>query len=122
MKEILLAKGGSASAESAVKKVDLTYFDIKKYASGSDIEAALPEKHLFGTAEVYGVIGALIEAQAEGQEGPLKNTGDYNIFYTEKFCVSVRWYSERGGWDVRAWYRGRGWFDGGRVFSLGLEI
>ena len=116
----LLEKKGSASAEQTAKNVKLDYFDLNKYSSGPDIEAVLPVEHLFGTAEVYGVIGALIEAQADGQEGPLKNDGNYNIFYSEKFCLSVYWWRGGSGWSVCTWLRAEGWSEDYRVFSPGL--
>lgn len=125
-KENVLEKVGSVSVEPVVKdKIDVTYFDLKPrekgWYEGKEIEAALPEKHLFSIAEVYGLIAALIAGQAEGEEGILKNTGDYNLFYTEKFCVSVSWYSVHGYCHVRSWSRGEDWDGGVRVFSPGLE-
>lgn len=113
----LSEKIGSAVAEPMKKEVEVKYFDLKKYSSGKEIEEALGENHLFDVAEVYSVIASLISKQSNGEEGPLKVSGDYNIFYTEKFCLSVRWLSEDGGWDVNCWGREGGWDGGFRVFS-----
>lgn len=120
-KETVLEKVGSTKVEQVAQEFNLEYFDLKKYSSGPDIEKVLPENHLFSVSEVYSVIGNLIAKQAEGEEGPLKNDGNYNIFYTEKFCVSVYWYSEDGYWDVYTWLREHVWRDINRVFSPGLD-
>jgi len=120
MSEKILEKISSVKVESIAKEYPLQYFDLKKYSIGENIEKELPEKHLFDRAEVYVVIASLIAKQLDGEEGALK-TSDWNLFYTEKFVVSVRWRSEDGLWDVVVWDRGADWLGGRRVFSPGAE-
>ncbi len=61
MSSKILEKGGKTKGEVIAKSFKLDYFDLKESAYGKDIEAALPDKHLFGVAEVYSIIGGLIE-------------------------------------------------------------
>ena len=121
MSKETLEKVGSTKVEPVNKEFNLEYFNLKKSSSSAEIEAALPEKHLFELSEVYSVIGGLMSKQANGEEGPLLNSGDWNIFYTEKFCVSVHWHADYGLWRVYTWPRDGGWRGDDRVFSPGLE-
>lgn len=115
--KVLSEKVGMAVAEPMKQEVKVKFFDLLKYSSGQEIEAALGENHLFDVAGVYSVIGALISKQSQGEEGALLTTGSYNLFYTEKFVLSVHWRSGDGGWCVFCWGRDWGWHDGTRVFS-----
>lgn len=118
---VLSEKIRSAVAEPMKSGVKVKYFDLKKYSSGKEIEEALGDNHLFNVSEVYSVIGSLVSKQSAGEDGPLITTGYSNLFYTEKFVLSVRWYSDDDVWDVLCWDRGFGWRDGRRVFSPETE-
>lgn len=107
-----------AEAVPAPTKFNLQTYKLTKYAQDSEIEAELPEKHIFSESEVCALIAEFVSKQPKGEAGTLDNDGNWNLFYTPEFVVSVYWYSGGSEWSVRAWRRGSGGWDGGsRVFS-----
>lgn len=97
-------------------------FDLQKAANDTEIEAELPEKHLFSESEVCAILADLISRQPTGEDGPLLKNGNWNLFYTRAFVVGVYWDAFRGGWRVYAWDRDdRHWNGGRRVFSPATE-
>lgn len=118
---VLSEKIGSAVAEPMQKEVKVKYFDLKKYSNGEEIEEALGDNHLFDVAEVYLVVASLISKQSKGEEGALITTGYSNLFYTDKFVLSVDWHSGDDVWVVVCWFRGSVWDVGCRVFSPETE-
>lgn len=107
-----------ADEVEAGTKYIIASFDLVEYANDAQIEAELPEKHLFNETEVSGVIADIISKQPKGEAGTLQNNGYANLFYTPDFVVSVRWHGFDGYWFVftceRDDYR---WGGGSRVFS-----
>ncbi len=114
---ILTEKLGGAVTEPVVKEVAVKYQDLLKYSSGPDIEKSLGDNHLFGVAEVYSVVASLISKQSNGEEGAMLTNGNYNLFYTEKFVLSARWFSGYSGWSLYCWRREVAWDGVSRVFS-----
>lgn len=103
-------------AKDAGVDMTLTSFKLIKDSTDEQIEAALPEKHIFTESEVCAVIAALIEGQPKGEKGILLNDGWYNLFYTEGCVVRVDWSVDE--WNVNTWDRDGGtWSAGFRVFS-----
>lgn len=97
-------------------------FDLQKTANDTEIEAELPEKHLFSESDVCAILADLISRQPTGVDGPLLKNGNWNLFYTGAFVVSVFWGAFGGGWDVGAWVRDDyRWNGGRRVFSPATE-
>lgn len=97
---------------------ELSSYKFIRYAYDKDIEAELPEKHIFTETEVCALIAELISRQLKSEEGVLLNDGWWNLFYTPNFVVSVYWYARGSGWRVSTWVRdGGAWDGGGRVFS-----
>ena len=96
----------------------LASFKLLKYSTDKEIEAELPKNHLFSETEVCAVIASLLEKQPKGKDGVLINDGNWNLFYTPAFVVSVTWSADDSEWIVYCWHRGgHGWRDGSRVFS-----
>lgn len=106
-----------APTVATAQSFELSSFILLKNSSDKDIEAALPEKHIFSESEVCAVVAALIDKQPKGKEGTLLNNGYANLFYTSSFVVSVVWYSDSGRWSVISWDRDYSWGADGRVFS-----
>lgn len=102
-------------------KSSISSFTLLKSATDNEIEKELPKKHLFSETEVCVVVASLIEKQSKGEDGPLKNNGYANLFYTRSHVVRVYW--DGGRWGVGGWNRDDGtWGGGGRVFSPATEI
>lgn len=98
------------------KEFSLASFNLIENASDEEIEAGLPEQHLFDESDACAVIAGMIAKQPKGEEGDLLNTGYANLFYTPSFVVSVHWGG--GRWRVDSWGRdGDDWSADGRVFS-----
>lgn len=96
----------------------LASFQLTKYLSDEEIEAALPKEHIFSETEVSAILASLISKQSKGEEGALLNNGNWNLFYTPAFVVFVYWDSGSSDWSVGSWRRdGRRWYEGHRVFS-----
>lgn len=93
-------------------------FKLLERADDAQIEAALPEKHVFSEDAVCAIVAELITKQPKGEEGTLLNNGYANLFYTPSFVVRVRWRSDGSRWHVCAWDRdGHRWDSDERVFS-----
>lgn len=97
--------------------MNIESYILAKNAYDKEIEATLPEKHIFSESEVCAIIADLIAKQPKGEEGALLSNGNWNIFYTEAFVVGVCWGAGSGVWGVYTWYRVGDWFAGERVFS-----
>lgn len=111
-----------APTVATAQKFELSSFTLLKNSSDKDIEAALPEKHIFSESEVCAVVAALIDKQPKGKEGALLNNGYANLFYTASFVVHVRWDSDDGHWHVSTWSRGYDWHADSRVFSPATSV
>ena len=105
--------------EKNVEASSLRRQKLLKNSSDSEIIKALggEEKAETSLAEFY----ARLEAQGNGEEGPLLTNGNWNIFYIRDkdgvlHAVFARWLG--GGWYVDADDLGYGgWYEGRRVFS-----
>lgn len=113
----ILNKAEPTKADAEFK---LKSFDLEKRSTDEEIEKDLGDKHIFSETDVCAVIAGLIEKQANGEEGILKNDGYANLFYTSSHVVGVGW--NGGGWGVSAWFRGSRWDGGTRVFTPATEI
>lgn len=118
--ERILEKALSVAAGT---KYELAPFKLLESSSDETIESALPKAHIFSESDVCAIIAELISKQPKGEDGSLDNSGNWNLFYTPTFVVSVRWRSGGGFWNVRTWVRGRiGWYADGRVFSPATDL
>lgn len=114
---------GKATPTNSGAEFKVSSSDLAEPANDEQIEAALPEKHIFSESDVCAIISTLIEKQPNGEEGVLLNNGYANIFYTQSRVVRVCRYADDGEWGVDAWNRGGTSWDGGdRVFSPATEI
>lgn len=94
----------------------LTSSKLLQYSTDEQIEAELPEKHIFSEDDVCAILADLIEKQSKGEEGVLASDGNWNLFYTESFVVFAGW--RGGGWYVGTWSRDySAWHGSPRVFS-----
>src|SRR3989344_4339366 len=104
---------GAKAVEPSEATAKLKSFDLTKNAYDKQIKAELPEHH---EVELWG-IAELIEAQKEGEAGPLLTNGYANIFYVAGFAVGVCWSAGHREWIVRGWELDDSqWDRGGRVF------
>ncbi len=108
----LVKKAAVAEPTDAVL---LKRFDLTKYAYDRDIKAELPQNYEVQLWQ----IAKLIEVQEGGKDGPLLNSGYWNIFYVGGLVVSVHWRGEHRKWYVHARRLdfNRYWLDDYRVFS-----
>ena len=108
----------SKAKEVNLKKYKLTSFELKERGNDEEIEAELPQKHLFWESEACSVVADLISKQPKGEEGTLLNNDYANLFYTGSYVVRVYWDSGHREWGVDACdrhdYR---WNAGLQVFS-----
>ena len=94
--------------------VSIASVDLTRNAYDREIKAELPENH---EVELWH-IAKLIEAQANGEDGPLLTSGYANIFYISGFAVFVGWSAVSAKWHVHDWNLGVAyWNAGNRVFS-----
>lgn len=111
-----------AKAVEAGTEFKLQEYKLTAWATDEQIEAELPKDHLFDESEVCAIIADLIAKQEGGKEGTLDATGNWNLFYTPAFVVSVYWYAGRAEWNVLTWHRGDyEWDADDRVFSPATE-
>ncbi|OGG71847.1 hypothetical protein A3E65_02840 [Candidatus Kaiserbacteria bacterium RIFCSPHIGHO2_12_FULL_56_13] len=102
------------AVEPSEATAKLKSFDLTKNAYDKQIKAKLPEHYEVELWE----IAELIEAQKNGEDGPLLTNGYSNIFYVAGFAVDVYWGVGRRKWCVDDWRLGGiQWDRGGRVFS-----
>ena len=95
---------------------DVASFELPEDMTDAQIEAALPKEHIFSETDVCAIVAHLIEAQPNGEEGPLLTNGYANLFYTPSRVVDAYWLGGVG--VVLGWSRdGDGWGRGRRVFS-----
>ena len=109
---VVKAKGSKTGATHEV-----TYGELAKDLNDTEIESALPARHLLDETQVSAVVAGLISKQANGEEGTLLNNGRVNLFYTSSCVVDVYWSAVDRDWYVSAWLRhGSRWDAGLRVF------
>lgn len=119
-KDFLLA---NAKKVASVPETQVAYCDLLQTANDAEIQAELPENHVFdGVGSLLPYVAGLIDRQKDGKAGDLLNNGYANIFYvrvdSEVFGVNVRWRSDGSGWDCFAFRLDDGrWIAGYRVFS-----
>lgn len=117
----LLAK---AKTIASVPEISVAYCDLEQAANDAEIQAELPENHIFDGVDVLlPYLAGLIASQPRGKAGDLLNDGCVNLFYvrigsSEVTVVHVRWHSDDFEW-VCCVYRlcGSRWSAGYRAFS-----
>ena len=96
----------------------LAVFELKEWVTDEQIEAVLPEHHLFNESALCAIVAELIGKQRNGEPGDLEHTGYANLLYTASCVVCVDWFADDREWSVDAWDRGgSGWDADDRVFS-----
>lgn len=114
-KERILAK---VRPTDAGKKFTVASFKLIKDSTDEQIEADLPQEHLFSETDVCAIVAEMITKQSKGEAGDLLSNGYANLFYTDSFVVYVLWSSFGRRWSVDAWSRGGyEWDVDDRVFS-----
>ena len=95
----------------------LAVFELKVWDTDEQIEAVLPEHHLFNESALCAIVAEMVLNQRNGEPGDLEHTGRANLFYTACCIVSVHWSADYREWNVYTWKRVGGWHAGRRVFS-----
>lgn len=103
-KTLLQELGSEKLHESAAP----TFKVLPRYMTDTQIESELKP----GFSTMSDVLSFIKNAPQECKDG------NWNLFYTRAFVVSVFWYRGVGEWSVLTWQRvDVGWFEGLRVFS-----
>ena len=104
----------NAQAVDSAGAATLRSFNLVKNAYDKEIKAELPEHH---EVELW-QIAELIDAQKNGENGPLLTNGYANIFYVAGYAVNARWNAVDREWNVDAWRLVDDYWNAGfRVFS-----
>jgi len=94
-----------------------TCYVLPRGMTDAQIEAELPENHLWDEDDLCATVAHLIGLQPNGKEGKLLNNGYLNLFYTSSCVVDVLWNADVRTWSVNTWYRDdRRWGTGDQVF------